>query len=240
MGKIIEFFSNLPRILEIALLKPQLWLATLLIVGTITYVSVSKSQKAQQRALVRKVKAVKAKQHAYNTEKDSTKLQKREKKYNKSLIKLRKRIRYALWWNKKKIVISNPYLLDTSNNANLAIHDYPNFTFKDILNEEVEKANKKRKHKTQIIEKNGVVKELAPAAEVVKNTKIAEPVKSYASTPVKEETKESTKNFDETYKKLETELKQAKPVQFQRSFKDSDNMSSIYKTRKNEEEELVK
>lgn len=219
MGKVIEFFSSLPRFLEIVFTKPQFWLATLLIVGAVTFVSVSKSQKAQQRAMVRKVKAVKVKQFAYNKEKDLSKIAQREKKYNKAVKALRSRIRYALWWNKKKIVLTSPYLLDTSEKANLALSGKKSFNFKDVLNEELEAKNKKRKQKTQIIEQNNVMNELV--VENKQENKVAEK-ETKLETPVVE------------VRTLQPQAKEISPVIVKEKVND-DNMSSIYKTKKDNE-----
>ncbi|MGN1207934.1 MAG: hypothetical protein ACI4TI_00495 [Christensenellales bacterium] len=219
MGKVIEFFSSLPRFLEIVFTKPQFWLATLLIVGAVTFVSVSKSQKAQQRAMVRKVKAVKAKQFAYNKEKDLSKIAQREKKYNKAVKALRSRIRYALCWNKKKIVLTSPYLLDTSEKANLALSGKKSFNFKDVLNEELEAKNKKRKQKTQIVEQNNVMNELV--VESKQENKVA-----------KKETKLETPVVE--VRTLQPKAKEISPVIVKEKVND-DNMSSIYKTKKDNE-----
>lgn len=176
MGKIIEFFQYMPRFLESALVKPQTWVIIFVVASAITFVSLSKSQKAEQRAMVRKVKAVKKAQKAYSREKDLSKLPKKQKKYNKTLKALKRRISYALWWNKKRIILSSPYLLDTSEKANLALEGNKPFTFKDVLNEIVEAKNKKRKHKTQIIEKNKTIGEVATKTtkQVVETKQIVE------------------------------------------------------------------
>ena len=87
-------------------------------------------------------------------------IKKLKNKYDKAYKRLKKRIKYALWWNRKRIVLTSPLLTDETENANLALKGCPAFTFKDVLNNLLDEKNKKRKHKTQIIEKNKTISKL--------------------------------------------------------------------------------
>lgn len=213
MGKIIQFFQVLPRFLESFLIKPQTWAIILLVAGTITFISVSKSQKAQQRALVRKVKKVKAAQRAYNRELDENKLPKLKDKYDKAYKRLKKRINYALWWNRKRIVLTSPLLTDESENANLALKGCPAFTFKDVLNNLLDEKNKKRKHKTQIIEKNKTISKLKTEKKN-KNDEVKQQEQSF----------ERLKQPPYHVNSVNTDKQEGNNVEK----KNSDNLSSIY------------
>ena len=226
MGKIIEFFQNLPRFFEIILVKPQFWIIALLVASAVTFVSVSKSQKAAQRAFVKKVKNIHAKQKAFNEEKNKNKLDKRSNQYNKAIDSLKNRIKYALWWNKKKIVITNPYLLDKSENANLAIAGNQKFTFMDVLNSVVEEKSKNSKQKTKVVTKNAVVDEIQfVAKKEVKPEPLNEKDKKELGETKKTLNQEKTvKQQSQTKEQTEKQTQQEK----------EDSMDCIYTDKQND------
>jgi len=215
MGILQDFFAKAFRILGLIFERPAISVSIIAIASTITFVCLSKSQKVNQKAFVRKVKKIKARQKAYNNVKDLSKLPKLESLYNKAVNALKRRIKYALWWNRKQIVLTDPYLLDESSNANLALYGKPSFTFKDVLNEIITAKNQKHKRAIQIIEKKAV-------------SEIPKQVKS-------KEYKELQKPKAEI-SSLKTEANKIVPVEIKKSETDNSNMSSIYKVSKNDNE----
>lgn len=151
--------TNFFRMIFLAFPTAPVMITIIAIAAVVTFVAISKSQKVQERSFVRKVKKVKEKQKAYKNEKDNNKLEARVKDYDKALKKLKKRISYALWWNKKKIVLTNPILVNETAESNLSLNGTP-FTFKDVLNEMISNKTKNEKKRTQVIEKNKTVKQL--------------------------------------------------------------------------------
>lgn len=216
MGKILqEFFVKAFKFLGLVFARPEVVAVIVALAGVITFVSLSKSQKVHQAAFVRKVKKIKKIQKAYNNEKDLSKLPKLESRYNKAVKALKRRIKYALWWNRKQIVLTNPYLLDESSNANLALTNKPSFTFKDVLNEIVTAKNKKNKRAIQIVEKKAV-SEMPKQVTAKANKELQKPKAEISS--------------------LKSEVNKIVPVEVKKSETNNSNMSSIYKVSKNDNE----
>lgn len=190
--------TNFFRVFALAFPTAPVILTLVGIILVVTFVALNKSQKIQQRAFVKKVKKVKEKQKAYKEEKDNNKLQSRVKDYDKAMKKLRKRISRALWWNKKKIVLSNPILtsgVDEKSDSDLSISGKP-FAFKDVLNEMINSKKKENKKSTQVILKNQSVKQLK-SQPIVK--KLSEPKKKIETMKTYKQVTENN-NLDSIYK----------------------------------------